>query len=315
MNLQRPQAREMHQSIQVNCHENVLARTVVPGITVQLAEYWLDDSQNPHIYSSSSAYKLALVGINLANLDPRTGYTKNDLYVSTRSPLMYDPPGLERHSYVLDDSQTVYRPRRNRAVSCHFDPELFRQQTGLDDDLSPAYLKACLTINRPLLMISMEQLFKEMSAPGFAHDLLVDGIGRILMVETARYFRSLSLSPLSEHRAKRLSRRHLLRIREHLEETGGRGATIRDLAQTCGLSAEYLRRAFRQTTGRSLLAYVEAVRLSRAKALLDERRLPIKQIAHHVGFANSNSFTVAFRRATGETPGSYQQRRAVPKSI
>src|SRR5687767_10662933 len=97
------------------------------------------------------------------------------------------------------------------------------------------------------MMESMRQLFREMTTPGFASEILIDSVGRLLMVEIARHFRSLS-STRDAH-GKRLAQRHLDRIYEYVDGTYGRGVTVEELAYACSLSSDYLRHAFKDSTG------------------------------------------------------------------
>ena len=63
---------------------------------------------------------------------------------------------------------------------------------------------------------------------------------------------------------------------------------------------------FRATTGRTVHRFVEEMRLSRAQAMLRETDMPLKQIAATLGFSGASSFTLAFRKATGTTPGRFR---------
>ena len=238
-----------------------------------------------------------------------TGFVGEGHYITPCNLLTYDPAGIERHTYHLASVDPSQLPIVNRILSCNFDSLLFSQYTGLGGDWSPSDLRACLTINRPFLLTSMEELFREMTAPGFARDLFIDSIGRLLMVEIARHFKSFPQEKRSY--TKRLAQTHLDRIFEYVDAASGHKVTLQELADTCGLSVDHLRRAFKDSTGQSLGAYVEQVRITKAKKLLAERRLTLKQIAHHVGFARPNSFSAAFHLATGETPKAYRLRHLV----
>lgn len=288
-----------------NLHQSVIARATVPGITVQLEDNWQDDSGAWESYCICTEHVLSLMPPDGWSSPTWTRFASDDAYVPHRN-LLYDPPGIQRQS----SGDGPLAIRRCRAVACYFEPQFFHQRTGLGGDWTPAHLKACHAIKGPLMVRAMEQLFDEMSAPGFASDILVDSLGQLLTVEIGRYFRSLPAPRTSA--TKRLSSRHLDCIREYVDTAHGHGITVEELARVCGLSADYLRHAFRDSTGQSLGSYVEQIRITKAKGLLTEGRLSIKQIAHHVGFANPGSFSVAFRRATGETPNTYRVRTHGP---
>jgi AraC-like DNA-binding protein len=293
-------------TISKNVRQKILARAAVPGITVQVEDSWLDSSPDQGVYTSYSEHVLSLLQVDFRSLRPRTGFLVRGKYVPPCNLLGYDPPEIVRYTYTKEALSGTQLPLRNRAVSCYFEPDLFSKCTGLGGDRSVAHLDACLTLNRPFLVHLMQELFREMTAPGFATDTFIDSVGRLLMTEIARHFKTLTCE--LEPTTKRLAQRHLDTIHDYLHASYGHIVTLAELARTCGLSADYLRHAFRNSTGQSLGAYVQEIRLTKAKSLLTDDHLTMKQIAHRVGFASPSSFCVAFHKATGETPKAYRSR-------
>jgi len=287
------------ETISPNIRQQVVAQLTAPSMTVQLEECSLE----PGSVEFRTCYRqhvLTLVHSHSPHSKIWTRFDDSQDYVLHRNlgKLVFDPPDVQRHVYMPEP------PAHQRSVSCYFDSAFFTQSTGLSSNWGPDSLSACVRIDGPLMMDAMQQLSREISAPGFASDILVDSIGRLLTVEIARYFHSLPPPRSSGYR--RLPDLYIDRIHDYLNDIHGQKITIGLLAKLCDLSADHLRRAFRESTGKSIGAYVEEIRISKAKSLLDEHRMSIKQIAHYMGFANTNSFYVAFRRATGETPKAYK---------
>jgi len=291
-----------------NIRLDTLAQVATPGMTVQLVDSWLDESPATGIYTAANVHELCLLETDHRRLRQQTGFANIQKYVPLRSRLMYSPAECQRHTYFQESLDESQLPLKNRSVNCYFDPAFFDHWTRLGDPWDSDHLKACLTIDRPLLMTLMEELFREMTAPGFSNDLFVHSVGPLLLIEIARHFKSLP-KPEAFSGRKHLAKRHLDRVCQYIEESDGRTVTAEALAELCNLSVNYLRHAFKDTMGQSLGTYVAQVRIARAKTLLSEGRLTLKQIAHQSGFANPNSFCVAFRRETGETPTSYQRRQ------
>ena len=190
-------------------------------------------------------------------------------------------------------------------MACYFDPGYFKKYSGLSEELSPQQLRACFSIDVPLMVEAMEQLFRELNTPGFSSDLMVESLGHVLLIEIGRYLKSKAIEAPTQ--VKRLSPRHLERLQEYIEQSCAQRLSIRDMAKACDLSGEYLRHAFKGSVGQSLSDYVSEIRIGRAKSLLAERKRSLKQIAHLVGFASAKSFSSAFRRVTGMTPKAYQK--------
>lgn len=66
----------------------------------------------------------------------------------------------------------------------------------------------------------------------------------------------------------------------------------------------------RQLYGRGIAAHIRALRMEKAKELLQERRdLSVAEIASRCGYGDYNYFITVFSRETGETPGAFRDRR------
>ena len=82
--------------------------------------------------------------------------------------------------------------------------------------------------------------------------------------------------------------------------------TLRDVAGGLGISYDHLRHVFKARRGRSLVHYLNEVRMDRAKTLLVHSRLPLKQVAAQCGFADEYYFSAVFRNRVQTPPGRYR---------
>ena len=84
--------------------------------------------------------------------------------------------------------------------------------------------------------------------------------------------------------------------------------TIETLAREAGLSPAHFARAFKETMGRAPHQYLLALRLARARRLLETTQATLSDIAQRAGFADQAHFTRLFKRAFGITPGALLRR-------
>jgi len=98
-------------------------------------------------------------------------------------------------------------------------------------------------------------------------------------------------------------------LEQHLEGT----ASIAQLAASLHVSEEHLRRLFRQHTGMSPYQYYLELKIHRARQLLQETELPIKTIAHTLGFESPFHFAKAFKQRTGVSPAQWR-RGEIPRT-
>ena len=218
---------------------------------------------------------------------------------------------LQRVSYVpadvpwtahIDDHGIV-----KSALFCDFEADYFRDVVGVDIGEAPF----CQSMASPLLMQGLSLLLDEVRNPGFSHEITVDALCRVALVEVGRCFRRDTSFAVAGGKGK-LAHWQVERIREYVESVEGRPIAIDEIADVCGLSSAHLRRVFKATTGLPIGAFVEQIRFERAKSLLREKDLRLKQIAYTLGFANPGAFSKAFHRHAGISPSAFRQMHSGP---
>jgi len=85
--------------------------------------------------------------------------------------------------------------------------------------------------------------------------------------------------------------------------------TIQMLAQSCNLSEKYFCVLFRQRTGSSCIAYINQLRIEKAKALLVTTDKNMAAISEACGFADSSYFNRLFKRQEGCSPIEFRKRK------
>lgn len=217
---------------------------------------------------------------------------------------------IGRVAYVPADISWVAniegRIRVKSGLFCDFEPAFFRKITGIETDDSPHHLNACLSVTTPALHQALWMMLDEVKNPGFSHEIAVDALSRMILLEVGRYFHHRQGNDTASSTG-RLAGWQLNRVRSFVEEVEERPVTIGELAALCGVSASHFRRVFKATTGETISGYIDRLRMDRARTMLTDKTIPLKQIAFRLGFANPSAFSNAFRRAAGMTPLSYRQ--------
>ncbi len=81
---------------------------------------------------------------------------------------------------------------------------------------------------------------------------------------------------------------------------------LEDVAAAVFVSPHYLSRTFKKITGKSLIGYIQEVRLGKAQRLLVETGQSVTEIAARVGFNDAAYFATCFRKSLGITPLHYR---------
>jgi transcriptional regulator GlxA family with amidase domain len=144
--------------------------------------------------------------------------------------------------------------------------------------------------------------------------LLEEDMGRELALEVARWLvvflkRPGGQAQFSAQLATQMAERQPLRelqawLPDHLDED----LSVPALARRACMSERNFARAFRDETGMTPAAYVEAARIESARIALESGKLPVETIARQTGFGTVETMRRAFRRRVGVSPGSYRSR-------
>lgn len=193
-------------------------------------------------------------------------------------------------------------PGRLCSVTCSFDNEYAAQFLGPLDALSHEQLYEALDFRSSLISSILLRLMQEALAPGAISHRVTESLGQAILTECAHWLQA----PAQDVKGT-FTAREFQMIEHYLAGLTGKAPNVADLAALCGFSERYFAKLFRDFTGVPISQYIKAVQLSKAKALLLETSLPLKEIAYRLGFSSTANFTASFRTATGIAPGQYRK--------
>ncbi len=104
-----------------------------------------------------------------------------------------------------------------------------------------------------------------------------------------------------------------LTVRSEFAETVCQYVSVADdirletVSRYFGYSAEHFSRRFHAETGASYKYYCERIKMQKFLDLLGESEASVELIAEKVGYSDASSFTRAFKRIYGITPGAYKR--------
>lgn len=97
-------------------------------------------------------------------------------------------------------------------------------------------------------------------------------------------------------------------IRDYIESHYMEDISLQDAAAQLHYSDAYFCRFFKQNFDKNFIMYLSEFRVEKAKELLSDVAVNIKDISQMVGFRDSSYFTKVFKRLTGVTPSEYRFR-------
>jgi AraC-like DNA-binding protein len=91
-----------------------------------------------------------------------------------------------------------------------------------------------------------------------------------------------------------------------IEENYHRDLSLLKVAEAVHLSIWHLCHLFKSETGETFVRYLKAIRMRRARTLLENSLLSIKEVMNKVGMRDQSHFAKDFKRAYGLTPSEFR---------
>lgn len=131
---------------------------------------------------------------------------------------------------------------------------------------------------------------------------LARSVGGIMLVDGARTSQRPFMSVQKDF-SEPLIQNAIAWMEKHLAQP----VAIDDLAAAMHTSYRTLNRRFIDVTGMAPLAYLQALKIERAKELLEVSNADFETITEKVGYGDASSFRRLFKRATGLSPVQYRR--------
>lgn len=176
------------------------------------------------------------------------------------------------------------------AVSRPVSPENISYRAGIDDDF----------VRQVGYRISAE-LEEETSVGGLLAESLARSMAAHLVAKYSGHAIDERHSPAIDHVRMR-------RVVDFINDNLEADISLSDLSDVACLSRHHLVRAFRSAVGVPPHRFISSLRLQRAQDLLAHTQSSLAEIAYACRFSSQSTFTRAFRRHAGVSPGEYRRK-------
>jgi len=149
-----------------------------------------------------------------------------------------------------------------------------------------------------------DQMISEIKSKAYLSLPMVEGLFQQLLVTTLRNFLAPSL--LAEAPPRPLNDA-ITEIMNQLHREVRYDYDPEQLAKSIHISRSHLAREFKNAVGIPLGEYVRHLCLDKAKSELRDTSKAISQIAEELQFSSIHTFSIFFKRFTGQTPTHYRQ--------
>ena len=116
------------------------------------------------------------------------------------------------------------------------------------------------------------------------------------------------LSSIDEtNKASEVSSRYKIsEILNYINDNYNKNLSLKETSEKFYLSYYYLSRLFKEVTGFTFVAYVNIIRVNKAKLLIDETDEKLEAISEIVGFGSQKQFVRVFKTLYGISPSKYR---------
>ncbi|MBZ4646897.1 MAG: hypothetical protein JG777_2386 [Clostridia bacterium] len=112
-----------------------------------------------------------------------------------------------------------------------------------------------------------------------------------------------SISSIREKKINSL----ILKARDYIDKNFKSEITLEDVSREVNVSPHYFSRLFKEETGENFIEYLTSVRIQKAKELLENECISVKEICYQVGYGDPNYFSRIFKKVVGITPTDYKR--------
>ncbi|MGG5340950.1 AraC family transcriptional regulator [Enterococcus sp. AZ192] len=159
------------------------------------------------------------------------------------------------------------------------------------------------TKDDPLLRNCIQNILCEFFEPRICSDDIIDNYIMILISHLSR--ESSYNTNFSHYGVKNQELAN--RILDYINQNYQKG-NLSDMCQTLGYNSSYISKFIKEFSGKTFKQLVNEQRMKKALILLQNKEMPIYEIAEKVGISNLTSFYQRFKHFTNYTPQEYRTR-------
>ncbi len=149
---------------------------------------------------------------------------------------------------------------------------------------------------------------KLLNKPTLGGEQLIKNYLEIFLINLLREQTETATGNLTFLPDKELSNKTIKDVTKILEENVYSMLGIDEICKKTAYSRAYLFRIFKKKTGKTIMAYFTELKIEKAKQLLRENELSVKEIANKLSFNTPNYFTKTFKKVVKLTPLAYKKR-------
>jgi len=175
----------------------------------------------------------------------------------------------------------------------------------MDRCVADVRLHDVLKAHDPIVTAAVAAITREAQQKALGSALCVESAATQLAVHLLRNYASVTFREPNDQ--GRLSPAQVRRLTEYIDSRLHESLHLETIAAVTGMGVWRFGRHFRESFGQTPHAYIIERRIDRARRLLAQGRVPIKEVALDCGFADQAHMTRVFQAHLGTTPAALRR--------
>ena len=141
-----------------------------------------------------------------------------------------------------------------------------------------------------------------------------DYLPTLIQIDNYEHLRKWFIDKMTEACCNIISKKEeqssslIKKAKAYIEEYYYKDLSLDDVSRIVDISPYYFSKLFKEETGENFIEYLTNIRIEKAKKLLHNRELSIKNICADIGYSDPNYFSRIFKKQVGLTPTEYRER-------
>lgn len=243
---------------------------------------------------NSEASYIALLDVLRADGETIVADSQRSHLKDLRNKITFVPSGCAVEGWSLINNKSA------SFTAVYLEPPAVDQSEYKLSQLPPQLLFEDSTIRT-----TVEKIRAVVEDPSFGDALYCETLSLMLIMELYRRQNSGNAGFAPQRGG--LTPRQIRVVTDFMESNLACEISLTDFANLLELSRFHVVRAFKQSTGWTPYQYLLRRRVMRAKEMLGETELPVREIAATTGFHGPTQLNRAFRKVFGTTPGQFRR--------
>lgn len=94
---------------------------------------------------------------------------------------------------------------------------------------------------------------------------------------------------------------------EYIKDNYNKNISLDDVSRIVNISPYYFSKLFKEEIGEGFIEYLTGIRINKAKDLLDNSQMSMKEICSEIGYSDPNYFSRIFKKNVGVSPTEYKE--------